>query len=55
MFNVTPVRMHELVDGMAQELAYDPEMFDYGKPLEVETPPASETVDARDVPGFTTN
>jgi len=26
-----PVRMHELVDGMAQELAYDPEMFDYGK------------------------
>ena len=29
-FNV-PVRMHELADGMAQELAYDPEMFDYGK------------------------
>ena len=26
-----PVRMHEVVDGQAQELAYDPEMFDYGK------------------------
>jgi glucans biosynthesis protein len=26
-----PVRMHELADGMAQQLAYDPEMFDYGK------------------------
>lgn len=30
MFTEAPVRMHELVDGMAQELAYDPEMFDYG-------------------------
>ncbi|HYJ99891.1 MAG TPA: glucan biosynthesis protein D, partial [Burkholderiaceae bacterium] len=31
MFANTPVRMHELADGLAQELAYDPEMFDYGK------------------------
>jgi periplasmic glucans biosynthesis protein len=31
MFNLTPVHMHELADGMAQELAYDPAMFDYGK------------------------
>ena len=26
-----PVRMHEVIDGMAQELAYDPALFDYGK------------------------
>jgi glucans biosynthesis protein len=26
----TPVRMYEVVDGQAQELAYDPAMFDYG-------------------------
>ncbi|MCW5659066.1 MAG: glucan biosynthesis protein D [Burkholderiaceae bacterium] len=31
MFTDAPVRMHEVADGMAQELAYDPEMFDYGK------------------------
>jgi glucans biosynthesis protein len=31
MYSDAPVRMHELVDGMAQQLAYDPEMFDYGK------------------------
>ncbi|HVQ05158.1 MAG TPA: glucan biosynthesis protein D [Burkholderiaceae bacterium] len=31
MFANVPVRMHELADGLAQELAYDPEMFDYGK------------------------
>lgn len=30
------------------------EMFDYGESIDVETPPASETVDARDIPGFTT-
>ena len=27
----TPVRMYEVVDGQAQELAYDSAMFDYGK------------------------
>jgi len=27
----SPVRMYEVVDGQAQELAYDPGMFDYGK------------------------
>ncbi|MDR3417359.1 MAG: glucan biosynthesis protein D [Nevskia sp.] len=27
----TPVRIHEVVDGQAQELAYDPAMFDYGR------------------------
>jgi glucans biosynthesis protein len=27
----SPVRMYEVVDGQAQELAYDPSMFDYGK------------------------
>jgi glucans biosynthesis protein len=27
----TPVRMHEVKDGYAQELAYDPAMFDYGQ------------------------
>jgi glucans biosynthesis protein len=27
----TPVRMHELVDGQARELAYTPDLFDYGK------------------------
>ena len=26
-----PVHMHEVIDGQAQELAYDPSMFDYGK------------------------
>lgn len=31
LFFKRPVRMHELADGMAQELAYDPAMFDYGK------------------------
>jgi periplasmic glucans biosynthesis protein len=31
MFTDAPVRVHDLADGMAQELAYDPEMFDYGK------------------------
>ena len=31
LYYEVPVRMHELADGMAQELAYDPEMFDYGK------------------------
>jgi hypothetical protein len=27
----SPVRMYEVVDAQAQELAYDPAMFDYGK------------------------
>lgn len=27
----SPVKMYEVADGQAQELAYDPEMFDYGK------------------------
>lgn len=27
----TPVRMYEVKDGMAQEIAYDPAMFSYGK------------------------
>lgn len=27
----TPVRMYEVVNGQARELAYDPAMFDYGK------------------------
>ena len=27
----TPVRLYEVVNGQAQELAYDPAMFDYGK------------------------
>ena len=31
LFFKRPVRMYELADGQAQELAYDPEMFDYGK------------------------
>lgn len=31
LFFKSPVRMHEVVDGRAQELAYDPEMFNYGK------------------------
>lgn len=31
LYFMTPVRMHEVVGGQAQELAYDPEMFDYGK------------------------
>lgn len=31
LFFKSPVRIHELVDGRARELAYDAEMFDYGK------------------------
>ncbi len=31
MFFKSPVRMYEVVDGQAQELAYDPAMFNYGK------------------------
>ena len=31
LFFTRPVRMHELHAGRAQELAYDPAMFDYGK------------------------
>ncbi len=31
LFFKKPVRMFEVADGQAQELAYDPEMFDYGK------------------------
>jgi glucans biosynthesis protein len=31
LFFKTPVKIHELVDGQARELAYDPAMFDYGK------------------------
>jgi len=31
LFYKTPVRIFEVVDGLAQELAYDPAMFDYGK------------------------
>lgn len=31
MFFKRPVKMYEVVDGLAQELAYDPAMFDYGK------------------------
>ena len=31
LFYQWPVRLHELRDGQAQELAYDPAMFDYGK------------------------
>lgn len=31
LFFKTPVRLYEVVDGQAQELAYDPGMFDYGK------------------------
>ena len=31
LFFKHPVRMFELADGQAQELAYDPAMFDYGK------------------------
>jgi glucans biosynthesis protein len=31
LFYKTPVRMYEVVDGHAQELAYDAAMFDYGK------------------------
>ncbi|MDE2150468.1 MAG: glucan biosynthesis protein D [Gammaproteobacteria bacterium] len=27
----TPVRMHEVVDGRAHEIAYDPQLFDYGR------------------------
>ena len=31
MYATVPVRIHEVRDGQAQELAYDPAMFDYGK------------------------
>jgi glucans biosynthesis protein len=31
LFFLSAVRMHEVVNGQAQELAYDPAMFDYGK------------------------
>jgi periplasmic glucans biosynthesis protein len=31
LYYKSPVRMYEVVDGQAQELAYDPAMFDYGK------------------------
>ena len=31
LFYTVPVHMHEIVDGMAQEIAYDPAMYDYGK------------------------
>jgi periplasmic glucans biosynthesis protein len=31
LFFKSPVHMYELVDGKAQEYAYDPAMFDYGK------------------------
>ncbi|MGQ0751766.1 MAG: glucan biosynthesis protein [Betaproteobacteria bacterium] len=31
LFFLSAVRMHEAANGQAQELAYDPEMFDYGK------------------------
>lgn len=31
LFFKTPVKMHQVIDGQAQELAYDPSMFDYGK------------------------
>jgi glucans biosynthesis protein len=31
LYYTSPVRMYEVVDGQAQELAYDPAMFDYGK------------------------
>lgn len=31
LFYQAPVRLHELHEGQAQELAYDPAMFDYGK------------------------
>src|SRR5262245_7309655 len=31
LYYQTPVRMFEVVDGQARELAYDPAMFDYGK------------------------
>lgn len=30
LFFKSPVRIHEVVDGQARELAYDPELFDYG-------------------------
>ncbi|HJV95984.1 MAG TPA: glucan biosynthesis protein, partial [Albitalea sp.] len=31
LFFKSPVRMHEVVDGQARLIAYDPAMFDYGK------------------------
>jgi len=31
LYYKTPVRMHEVRGGMTQELAYNPDMFDYGK------------------------
>jgi periplasmic glucans biosynthesis protein len=31
LFFTTPVHLHEVANGMAQEIAYDPAMFDYGK------------------------
>lgn len=31
LFYKTPIRIFEVSDGIAQELAYDPAMFDYGK------------------------
>lgn len=31
LFFKTPVRMYEVENGQAQEIAYDPSMFDYGK------------------------
>lgn len=41
LFFKRPVRLYELADGQAQELAYDPALFDYGKSgLRPETLPA---------------
>jgi glucans biosynthesis protein len=31
LFYKTPVQIHEVVDGQAREIAYDPSMFNYGK------------------------
>jgi glucans biosynthesis protein len=31
LYFTAPVRLHEVADGMAREIAYDPAMFDYGK------------------------
>src|SRR5262245_8788147 len=31
LYYQSPVKMYEVVDGRAQELAYDPAMFDYGR------------------------
>src|SRR5262249_35917123 len=40
LYYTHPVRIHEVVDGQGQELAYDPAMFNYGRGGLMGSPPA---------------